>query len=70
MLEEEKDRYHSGGGKEKAAKYYEDNGEALRENARNKYRNLSEEEMEAKMVYGRSRYQNMTEDEKNRLKKY
>ena len=31
----------NGGGKEKAAKYYKDNQEVLREKARNHYRNLS-----------------------------
>ena len=54
--------------KEKAAKYYIKNKEILKENAKNSYRNLSEEEREVKRLYGRNRYRNMTEDEKNRLK--
>ena len=39
-----KDRYHNGGGsKENAAEYDLANKEVLRENAKNKYSNLSEE---------------------------
>ena len=36
------DKYHNKGGKQKAAKYSAANQELLREDARNKYRNLSE----------------------------
>ena len=36
------DKYHNKGGKQKAAEYYTTNQEVLREDARNKYRNLSE----------------------------
>ena len=54
--------------KEKAAKYYIKNKEILKENAKNSYRNLSEEEREVKRLYGRNRYRDMTEDEKNGLK--
>ena len=68
-LQKAKDRYHYGGGKEKAAKYHIENKEVLRENAKNKYRNLSEEEKEAKMEYGRNRYTSITKYEKNKLKK-
>ena len=42
LPEKRKNRYHSGGGKEKAAKYYEDNTDVLKKNARNKYKNLPE----------------------------
>ena len=38
-LEKAKNRYHNGGGKEKAD---EDNQEVLREKSTNQYRNLSE----------------------------
>ena len=41
----------------------------MRENAKNKYRNLSEEKKEAKREYERNRYRNMTENENNKLKK-
>ena len=62
-------KYHNGGGKEKAAEYYENNRDVLIEKPRNKYRNLSEEK-KSKRAYGRNRYRNMTEDEKNKLEIY
>ena len=37
LLKKEKTKYHNKGGKEKAAKYYEDNKEAMKEKARSKY---------------------------------
>ena len=48
----------------KAAKYYIENKEVLKENGTNKYRNLLEEEKEVKREYGRSGYRNMTKNEK------
>ena len=42
----------------------------LREQARDKYRNLSEEEKNKKREYGKSRYHNMSEEKKQRLKGY
>ena len=69
-MKEAKNRYHSSDSKEKVAQYYINNQEALKENARNGYRNLSEEEKKVKRAYGRDRYRNMTEDEKNGLKGY
>ena len=50
------DKYHNKGGKQKAAKYYAANQEVLREDARNKYRNLLEKEKNKKMKYQRERY--------------
>ena len=44
--------------------------EKLREQARDKYRNLSEEEKNKKREYGRNRYHNMFEEQKQRLKEY
>ena len=44
----------------RANKYYENNKEVLREKAKNKYRELSEEEKNIKREYGRSRYHNMS----------
>ena len=71
LPEKRKNRYHSGGGKEKAAKYYEDNTDVLKKNARNKYKNLPErEKKDVKRAYGRDIYTNMNEDEENKLKKY
>ena len=62
LLQKSKDRYHNCGGKEKAAKYYLENSRILWENAKNKYKSLSEEEKEAKGKYGKKRYRNMKEN--------
>ena len=40
--------YHNGKWKEKVAEYYLANKEVIKEKATNKYKNLSEEEKEAK----------------------
>ena len=40
----------------------------LREQARDKYRNLSEEEKNKKRENGKNRYRNMSEKKKKRLK--
>ena len=48
LLQKAKDKYHSCGGKEKAAEYYLDNREVLNEKTKNKYKNLPEEEKEVK----------------------
>ena len=47
-LQKAKDGYHNGRGKEKAAEYYIENKEVLKENAKNKHRTLSEEKIKAK----------------------
>ena len=53
------------------AKYdYKNNKERLREQARDKNRNLSEEEKNKKREYGKNRYRNMSEEKKQRLKEY
>ena len=49
--------------------YYENDKERLREQARNKYRNLSEED-KRKREYGKNRYHNMSEEKKQELKEY
>ena len=51
-----------------AKDYYENDKERLREQARDKYRNLSEEEKIKKREYGKNRYLNMSEEKKKRLK--
>ena len=56
LLQKAKDRYHNCGGKEKAAEYYIDSKEALKEKANNKYRRLSVEETEAKRKYQEDKY--------------
>ena len=63
-MQKAKDRYHNCGGKEKAAEYYITNKDVLKENAKNKYRKLSEKENEAKREYGKNRYKNMIKNEK------
>ena len=52
----------------RAKDYYGNDKERLREQARDKYRNLSEEEKNKKREYGRNRYRNMSEEKKQRLK--
>ena len=50
--------------------YYENDKEKLREQARGKYRNLSEEEKNKMREYGKNRYHNMSEEKTQRLKEY
>ena len=69
LLQTANDRYHNCGGTEKSAKYYLENEEVLKENTRNRYRNLSEEKKEAKREEGRNRYE-MIKNKKNKLKEY
>ena len=51
----------------RAKYYYENDKERLREQARDKNRNLSEER---KIEYEKNRYHNMSEEKKIRLKEY
>ena len=63
-MQKAKDRYHNGGGKEKAAKYYIEHKEVLRENAKVSIETcLRKENME---VIDR----NMTENVKSKFKEY
>ena len=48
----------------RAKDYYENNKERLREQARDKYRNLSEEEKDKIREYGKNRYHHMPEEKK------
>ena len=54
----------------RAKDYYENDKERLREQARDKYRNLFKEEENKKREYGKNRYHNMSEEKKQRLKSY
>ena len=54
----------------RAKYYYENNKERLREQARGKYCNLSEEEKNKKREYGKNRYHNIAEEKKQVLKEY
>ena len=49
--------------------YYENDKERLREQARDKYRNLSEEEKNKKREYQKNKYPNMSEEKKNKAKR-
>ena len=51
-----KNRYNKCGSKKEAAKYYNANKYVLKKNAKNKNRNLSEEEEDKKREYQRDRY--------------
>ena len=53
----------------RAKDYYENDKERLREQARDKYRNLSEEGKKMR-EYGRNKYHNMSEEKNQRLKQY
>ena len=46
----------------RAKDYYENDKGRLREQAKNKYRNLSEEEKNKKREYSKNRYHNMFEE--------
>ena len=54
----------------RAKHYYKIGKERLREQARDKYRNLSEEEKNKKREYQRSRYHHVSAEKKQRLKEY
>ena len=54
----------------RANDYYGNNRDELKVKARDKYRELSEEEKYIKREYGRNRYNNMSEEDKQRLKEY
>ena len=59
-MQKAKEKYDNGG-KEEAAKYYQANKDVIKEKARNKYKNLSEEEKESKRQYSKNRYNKMKE---------
>ena len=54
----------------RAKGYYENDKERLKRQARDKYRNLSEEEKNKKREYGKNKYCNISEEKKQRLKEY
>ena len=53
----------------RAKDYYENNKERLRVQARDKWRNLSEEEKNKVEEYGKNRYRNMSEEKKQKTKR-
>ena len=48
----------------RAKDYYENDKERLKKHARNKYRNLSEEETNKKTEYGKTRHHNTSKEKK------
>ena len=54
----------------KAKDYCKNNKEWLKEQPRDKYKSLFEEEKNKKREYGKNRYHNMSEEKKQRLKEY
>ena len=54
----------------RAKDYCKNDKERLREQARDKYRNLSEEDKNKKKEYGTNKYHNMSEEKKQKLKEY
>ena len=54
----------------RAKDYYKNNKEWLMAQARDKYRNLSEEEKNKKSKYGKNRYRNTSGEKKQKLKQY
>ena len=54
----------------RAKDYYENDKERLKKQARDKYRNLPEEEKNKKREYGKKRHRNISEEKKQRLKEY
>ena len=64
ILQKAKERYS----KEKAAEYYLQNKEAIKEKSKNWYKNLSEEEKDKIKEYQRKRYQEQVQYKKKRYK--
>ena len=56
-----REKYHKGGGKEKAKQYYLNNKDVIKEKARERYQNLSEGQKKAKREYSRRRYKQMVD---------
>ena len=64
ILQKVKEKYS----KEKAAEYYLQNKETIKEKARNCYRNLSDEEKNKIKEYERKRYQELIQYKRDALK--
>ena len=65
ILQKARERYS----KEKAAEYYNQNKEVIKEKSRNCYKNLSEEEKNKIKEYQKKRYQELIQYKKEALKK-
>ena len=64
ILQKVKERYS----KEKAAQYYAETKEAIKENSREPYKNLSQEEKDKIKEYQRKKYQELVQYKKEALK--
>ena len=53
----------------RAKDYYENDKERLREQAIDKYSNLSEKDKSQRREYGKNRYRNMSEEKKTKTKR-
>ena len=60
LLQKVKKKYDNGG-KEKAANYYQANKDVIQQKSNDKYKNLTEEEKEAKRQYSKNRCNKMKE---------
>ena len=65
ILQKARERYS----KEKAAEYYNQNKEVIKEKSKNRYKNLSEEEKNKMKEYQKKRYQELIQYKKEALKK-
>ena len=65
-MQKANDRYDNGGSKDKTTKYYIENKEVLKENAKSNYKNMSEKEKEVKIAYGRNEHRNVTEKKQDK----
>ena len=63
IFQKAKERYF----KEKAAEYYLENKEVIKENSKNQYKNLSKEEKDKIKRYQRKRYQHLIQYKKEAL---
>ena len=64
ILQKAKEKYS----KEKAAEYYAQNKEAIKEKSRQHYKNLSQEEKDKITQYQRKKYQELVQYKKEALK--
>ena len=64
ILQKAKETYS----KEKAAEYYKQNKEAIKEKSRERYKNLSQEEKDKIKEYQRKKYQKLVQYKKEALK--
>ena len=69
LREQAPERYHNGGGKEKAIQVFQNEKEMLQKSAQNKHTEIFEE-MRVKRAYVRERHRNVSEKEKLKLQYY